>query len=158
VDVLRGHWMFCLVEGFFGFCLERALKKVDLGNLFKPPFQSRQLFRESLSGWFELLKLPDERRVVGFALGAELFLEHVGRKIIDRLDLKHGGLSLEATDRRSQPLEPLLIRWRIRQHVAGVAQCERPIFLELSPYPYPLAGSLRGQAEDQQQPRRGLTM
>ena len=47
-SLLRGHWMLCLVEGFFGFCLERALKKVDLGNLFKPPFQPQQLRRKSL--------------------------------------------------------------------------------------------------------------
>src|SRR5260370_38330917 len=82
-SLLSGHRMFCLVEGFFGSCLERRIEKVDLDNLFKSSFQSRQMRRESLRGRFELLNLPDERHVVGFALFAELLLEHIGWKVID---------------------------------------------------------------------------
>jgi len=149
---MRGHRMFCLVESFFRFCPERTLEEVDVGNLFKPPFRSRQLRRESLDGRFELLNLPDERRVVGFALLAELVLEHIGRKIINRLDLEHRRLTFESAYRRCQPLKPLLIRWRVWQDVTGISQRERPIFLELSPYAHPLAGLLRRQAENQQQP------
>src|SRR5260370_33448437 len=95
-SLLRGHRMFRLVDRFFRLYLELTFEKINLDNLFKPPFQAHQLCSESLSGRFELLTLSDERRVVGFALFAELLFEHVGRKIIDRLDLKHGGLSLES--------------------------------------------------------------
>ncbi len=147
---LRRRRMFCLVEGFFGLRPERALEKVDLDNLLKSAFQARHLCRESLCGWFELLNLPDEFRVVGFACLAELLLERVGRKVVDRLSLKHRAFALEPTYRRCQPFEPLLIYWCIRQHIARVAQCDRPILLELSPYLHSLAGPLRWQAEDQQ--------
>jgi hypothetical protein len=40
-SLLRVHWMFRLVDGLFGLCLELTLEKVDLGNFFKPPLQPR---------------------------------------------------------------------------------------------------------------------
>src|SRR5260370_28167723 len=51
-SLLRGLRIFFLVERFFGSSLEPRIEKLDLDNLIKPPFQSRQFRRESLYLWF----------------------------------------------------------------------------------------------------------
>src|SRR5580765_1359813 len=148
--------VFRLVEKFFSFCLQGTFKEVDLANLFQPPLKACQLRRETLRGRFELLYLANERFVIGFTFPTKSLFKHIGGEIINCLDQEHRGLSLKSPDCSRQPFEPFLIDGRIRQYIARVAQCERSIFLELPPYSNPLAGSFRGQAEDQQQPWHAL--
>src|SRR5437868_5400412 len=141
---------------------QRTLEKIDCADLLKPPPQPAYPSMGPQSGTegYHFPQLAREGLVIARARIYEELLHFLRRQIVKSLHLHHRGLPLVIANRRRQPFQLFLVGRRIGQHVAGTAQGQRPIALELPPHFDALARPGGRQAEYQQQPwsfLRGLS-
>ena len=131
-------------------------KKVDVLNLLEPAAQPIETPRRSWRGGQgeKLLGFVQKLPVIPRPGLQKTLLQSFRRQVVKALRLDDRRLPFVGADGGGEPLHALPVNGRIRQHVAGTAQGQHAVALQLAPDFHPLAGAFGGETEDEQQPRR----